>query len=173
VLGAKGTDDWGGSSEVWLDVAEGWDVGIHRWTTERSLRSWYFSRAHPLALQTHHSWPPRNRQRVRDQVRGPLVCRDSRLTTDDSPGWQGRKGYQGQGRQKGCVAGRSLAFITQAAFLCDVPPTKDVEAPSRPQVPAEIDSARTQNGRVPDYRFVRVAGALLGEGMLTVWNVDL
>jgi len=89
-------------------------------------------------------------------VRSFTVLYD-RPTADDSAGWQRRQRCESQGGEKSSAAGRSLAFITQAAFLSDVPATKDVEAPSQPQVPAQVDPARTENGRVPDDRLVRVA----------------
>lgn len=72
----------------------------------------------------------------------------------DNASWQSLERCQGQGRQKSRAAGRRLTLITQAPFLSDVPPTKDVEASPQPQVPPEIDSACPQNGRVPDDRVV-------------------
>lgn len=76
----------------------------------------------------------------------------------DSPSWQNRQRCQGQSGEKGSASGRSLAFITQAPILGDVPPTKDAEAASQPKVPTEIDSTCAQDGRVPDYCLVRVVG---------------
>jgi hypothetical protein len=62
---------------------------------------------------------------------------------------------QGKSRQKSRPPRRTRAQYAQDAVFRHIPPSQDPQAPSRSQVPAEIDSACTQDGSIPDYCFVR------------------
>jgi hypothetical protein len=79
----------------------------------------------------------------------------SRNVVDKDGPYQCQSQRQGQGRQKSRTPGRALAFIAEAALLCNIPPPQDPSPTQESQVPPQIHSPCTKNGPVPYHRIVR------------------
>jgi len=112
-----------------------------------------------LSQTTTKQWPPQRQPRARHPPSVRPLPRSSLTITDflipNPLLYSHTQRCQGKSRQKSRSPRRTRTQYAQDAVLCHLPPSQDPEAPSRTQVPAEIDSACAQDGSIPNHCFVR------------------